>query len=174
MSDQSVAIAGHASVFHRLKAEFLSVLPAVVFFFLAFNLINITHALFFHKQQIAIYSELRVLIGVAILGKVLPVLDLLPLLNVFRGKPLIYPTLWKTSIYSLGVLLFRCCDFLAPFIFKYKDLGVAIRQWILLEDWYRFWGVELWVFALLFVFVAAKEATEELGGARMRRLFFGF
>jgi|SRR5208282_4338797 len=174
MSEHSVEIPGRASVFQRLKAEFLDVLPAIVFFFLAFNLINITHALFFHKQQIAVYSELRTIIGVAIVAKVLPLLDLLPLLNVFRGKPLIYSTLWKTSIYSLGILLFRCCDFFAPFLSKYKDLGVAFRQWMLQEDWYRFWGVELWVFALLFVYVAAREATQEIGGARMRRLFFGF
>ena len=70
--------------------------------------------------------------------------------------------------------MFRCCDFLAPFIFKYKDLGVAIRQWRLHEDWYRFWGVQLWVFVILFVYVAARETIEEIGAARMRRLFFGF
>jgi len=71
-------------------------------------------------------------------------------------------------------LLFRYCDFFAPFLFEYKNLGVAFRQWILQEDWYRFYGVQLWVFALLFVYVAAKETIEEIGGARMRRLFFGF
>ena len=174
MSEHSVEIGRRTSAFQRLKAEFLNVLPAVVFFFLAFNLINITHSLFFHKQQIALYSELNLLIASAIAGKVLPLVDLLPFLNVFHGKPLIYTTLWKTSIYSLGALLFRYCDFLAPFVFKYKDLGVAIRQWILQEDWYRFWGVQLWVFALLFVYVAARETIEEIGGARMRRLFFGF
>jgi hypothetical protein len=72
--------------------------------------------------------------GHRLAGKVLSLVDLLPFLNVFHGKPLIYATLWKTSIYSLGALLLRYCDFLAPFIFKYKDLGVAIRQWILRED----------------------------------------
>jgi hypothetical protein len=135
MSEHGVEIRERASAYQGLKAEFLNVLPAVVFFFLAFNLINITHALFFHKQQIAVYSELHLLIAAAIAGKVLSLVDLLPFLNVFHGKPLIYATLWKTSIYSLGALLFRYCDFLAPFIFKYKDLGVAIRQWILREDW---------------------------------------
>ena len=54
MPEHSVEIGGRASVYQRLKAEFLSVLPAVVYFFLAFNLINITHALFFHKQHIAV------------------------------------------------------------------------------------------------------------------------
>lgn len=174
MSEHSVEIREHASVYQRLKAEFLDVLPAVVFFFLAVNLINLTHALFFHKQHIAVYSELHLLIGAAIAGKVLPLVDLLPFLNVFQGRPLIYTTLWKTSIYSLGVLFYRCCEFLAPFIFKYKDLSVAIRQWRLQEDWYRFWGVQLWVFALLFVYVAARGTIEEIGGARVRRLFFGF
>jgi hypothetical protein len=174
MSEHSVEIRESASVYQRLKAEFLSVLPAVVFFFLAFNLINITHALFFHKQQIAVARELDIIIGSAIAGKVLPLVDLLPFLNLFHGKPLIYPTLWKTSVYSLGALLFRYCEFLAPFIFKYKGLGVAIRQFTLQEDWYRFWGIQLWVFVILFVYVAAKETIEEIGGTRMRRLFFGF
>ncbi len=145
-----------------------------MFFFLAANLINITHALLFHKQQIALFSELRLLVGATILGKVLALADLLPIMNVFQGKPLIYKTLWKASIYSLGELFYRYCDFLAPYIFKYKDLGVAIRQWILQEDWYRFWGIQLWVLVVLLVYVAAKETIEEIGRKRMRRLFFGF
>jgi hypothetical protein len=174
MSDHGVEIGRPASVYERLKAEFLSLLPVVVFFFLAVNLINVTHALFFHKQHIEIYPELTLLIGAAVVGKVLAVVDLLPFMNVFQGKPLIYATLWKVSIYSLGALLYRYCDRLAPFIFEYKELGVAIRQWILREDWYRFWGVQLWVFVILFVYVTAKETTEEIGRARMRRLFFGF
>jgi hypothetical protein len=99
---------------------------------------------------------------------------LLPIMNVFQGKPLIYATLWKTSIYSMGALFYRCCDRLAPFIFEYKEFGVAMRQWILREDWYRFWGVQLWVLAILFVYVTARETTEEIGRARVRRLFFGF
>ena len=74
-----------------------------MFFFLSLNLINITHALFFHKQQIPVYSELNLIIASAIAGKVLPLVDLLPLLNVFHGKPPIYANLWKTTIYSLGV-----------------------------------------------------------------------
>ena len=171
MSQHGVEIGGPASAYQRLKAELLSVLPPVVFFFLAVNLINITHALFFHKQHIATYPELTLLIGAAVVGKVLAVLDLLPTMNVFKGKPLIYATLWKTSIYSLGALLYRCCDRLAPSIFQYKELGVAIRQWILFEDWYRFWGVQLWVFVILFVYVAAKETIDEIGSARMLRLF---
>jgi hypothetical protein len=174
MSEHSVEIRKPASVYQRLKAELVSVLPPVVFFFLAVNLINITHALFFHKQHIAIYPELTLLIGAAVVGKVLAVVDLLPIMNVFQGKPLIYTTLWKTSIYSLGALLYRYCDRLAPFIFENKELGLPIRQWILREDWYRFWGVQLWVFVILFVYVAAKETMEEIGSARMRRLFFGF
>ena len=149
-------------------------LPAVVFFFLALNFINFTHALLFHKQQISIYGQLSILVGAGVAGKVLAVADLLPTMNVFRGKPLIYATLWKTSIYSLGILLYRYCDFLAPFVFQNKDLSKGIRQGILRVDWYWFWGVQLWVFVLLFVYVGAKETMEEIGGARMRRLFFGF
>jgi hypothetical protein len=174
MSDHGVETGRPASVYERLKAEFLSLLPVVVFFFLAVNLINITHSLFFHKQHIETYPELTLLIGAAVVGKVLAVVDLLPIMNVFQGKPLIYATLWKTSIYSMGALFYRCCDRLAPFIFEYKEFGVAMRQWILREDWYRFWGVQLWVFVILFVYVTAKETTEEIGRARMRRLFFGF
>jgi hypothetical protein len=71
MSEHGVEVRGPTSVYQRLKAELLSVFPVVVFFFLAFNLINITHALFFHKQQIAVYPELHLLIGAAVAGKVL-------------------------------------------------------------------------------------------------------
>ena len=103
-------------MFQRLKAEFLDVLSAVVFFVLAANLINITHALLFHRQQIALLPELHILIGATVVRKVLALADLLPIMNVFHGEPLIYATLWKTSIYSFGALLYRYCDFLAPYI----------------------------------------------------------
>ena len=174
MSQQSLGIREPTSVYERLKAEFLSVLPAVVFFFLALNFINLTHQLLFHQLQISAYRQLSILLGAAVAGKVLAAADLLPIMNVFPGKPLIYATLWKTSIYSLGILLYRYCDFLAPFIFQYKDLSIGLRQGVLQVDWYWFWGIQLWVFVLLFVYVAAREAMEEIGGVRMRQLFFGF
>jgi hypothetical protein len=41
MSEHTLEVKGAASVLQKLKAEVLSVLPAVVFFFLALNLINI-------------------------------------------------------------------------------------------------------------------------------------
>ncbi len=174
MSEHSLEIREPVSVFQRLKAEFLSLLPVTVFFFLAYNVINITHALFFHKQHIPVYREVDLLIMAAVAGKVLAVLDLLPFLNVFHGKPLVYTTLWKTSIYSIGALLFHYGHRLEPFILKYKDLGLAIRQWILQEDWYQFWGAQLWAFVILLVYQVAKQTIEEVGAARMRRLFFGF
>jgi hypothetical protein len=127
----------------------------------------------FHKQQIAVERELHLLIGTAIAGKV----DCCGFASisecVSRQTADLGDSLEDIHLFT-GGLLYRYCDRLAPFIFEYKELGVAIQQWILREDWYRFWGVQLWVFVILFVYVAAKETIEEIGGMRMRRLFFGF
>jgi hypothetical protein len=46
-------------------------------------------------------------VGVLIAGKVLLVVDLLPYIDRYRNKPLIYNTLWKTAFYEVFVFFIQ-------------------------------------------------------------------
>lgn len=145
----------------------------MVFFFFALNLINLTHALMFRSQAVTIYSELELFFGALVVGKLLPILNLLPFVDLFRGRPLIFSTVWKGFVYSVGALIFRFCKFLMPFVHQYDGIAIGWRHMALELDWFLFWGVQLWIVTLLMVYVTARELIDAVGTARVRQLFFG-
>ena len=86
------------------------------------------------------------------MGKVLLIIDNLRFSNAFSNKPLIYNTLWKTFIYSLGGLAFRFVEHLVPFISTHGNLATGYAHFLNESDWPRFWAVQIWVVVLFFFF----------------------
>jgi hypothetical protein len=152
--------------------QFLHVLPAVVFFFVAFLVISFTTALMVRKHGITITTLSSIAFGALVVGKVVMVVDNLSFANAFAGKPLIYNTLWKTFIYSLAGFAFRLMEEFVPFI---ADRGNATTAYDYLSslDWPRFWAVQIWVVLLFFFFAVVREFIRVLGQDRVRKMFFG-
>lgn len=114
---------------------------------------------------------LALLAGVA--AKVLILVDLLPFVDAFRGRPLIYNTLWKTIIYAIASVLYRLLETLVHLLRQERNIDRALRQLLADQNWPRFWGIQLWLTALLLLFVAARELVRAVGGGEVvRRMFF--
>ena len=156
-----------------IKDQFLHVLPAVVFFFVAFLVISFTTALMVRKHGITITTLSAVAFGALVVGKVVLVIDNLPFVNAFRDRPLIYNTLWKTLIYSLGGFAFRVMEELVPFIMTYGNMATGFAHFRNELDWPRFWAVQIWVVLLFFFFAVVREFVRALGHDRVRQMFFG-
>jgi len=156
-----------------LKKEFFHILPAVLYFFIAFNIFYMTFGWIFRALGLPFISYIRTVIGALIIGKVMLVADKLPFLNIFSRRPLIYSTAWKTSIYFLFTFLFRMLEHLVPFVVKYKDLDVAWRHLIDEIWWPRFWTVQIWLAVLLLLFVVSQEVIKAVGREKIREMFFG-
>ena len=156
-----------------IKDQFLHVLPAVIFFFVAFLVISFTTALMVRKHGITITTLPAVAFGALVVGKVVLVIDNLSFVNAFRDQPLIYNTLWKTLIYSLGGFAFRVMEELVPFIMTYGSVAKGYAHFRNELDWPRFWAVQIWVVVLFFVFALLKEFVVAFGRDRVRRMFFG-
>lgn len=153
--------------------EFLNVLPAMVYFFIAFNIINITTDLLVEREGIKFTTVSTIAIGSLVVGKVLLIIDNLRFTNVFSDKPLVYNALWKTLIYSSAGLIYRFVEKLVPFISTYKKPALAYQRFIIEMDWPRFWAVQIWVILLFFSFAIIREFIYELGQERVRQMFFG-
>src|SRR5881409_3318493 len=82
-----------------LKKEFFELLPPTIFFFVALHIVAFVRVLMLKGTGIAPSTSAAVTIAALVLGKSVLLADMLPMINRFPEKPLIYNIAWKTIIY---------------------------------------------------------------------------
>lgn len=148
-------------------------LPAVLFFLVAFNVITLTTDMMMPADAASGIGFLHASVGALIAGKVLLIVDMLPFVDAFRGNPLIFNMLWKAGWYSLAALLFRIGDHPAPLLVQFRSVAIAGRHFVDEINWRQFWAVQIWILVLLIVLVSSRELIGAVGAAQVRKLFFG-
>ena len=148
-------------------------LPPVLFFLVALNLMHWIENLFLEDKGISLGNFLGPSIGALIVGKVLLIADMLPVVNVFQNRPLIYNALWKTLLYSLVALLFRSAEEFIPLALETRNIPVGFGRYLAETHWPRFWATQAFLTMVLFIFVASREFVVAVGTKRARQLFFG-
>src|SRR5437764_13804169 len=88
-----------------LKKEFFELLPPTIFFFVALHIVAFVRVLMLRGTGISPLSSMSIAVAALILGKAVLLADLLPLINRFPNKALIYNVVWKTLIYLLAATL---------------------------------------------------------------------
>jgi len=161
------------NIFQRLKQEFLGVIPAAVFFFVAFQLLALTRALILKQYDIEISAFVAAAVGALVVAKVIMVVDLLPFVNRFPDKPLIYNITWKATIYFGAAFFVRYIEHLFYFVREYGDLAAANRHLFDNIIWSRFWIVQIWLLVLLLIYCVMKELVRALGRDRVREVLLG-
>ena len=112
-------------------------------------------------------------VGALIVAKVILVFNKLSFVNMFSGKPLLYSIIWKTFIFSLFTLLFRCVEELIPLVSKYGSLPSASQHLIHEVVWPHFWSLQIVLLVALLLFCSAVELIREIGAIRIKEIFFG-
>jgi hypothetical protein len=156
-------------MFKRIKEEIINVIPAVVYFFVAFNLISLTFA----AEGVRISTFIENTVAALLIGKILLVVDNVSFLNIFKNKPVVYNTIWKTLIYTFVSLLVRLGEVFFPLVSKYKGVIAACQHFNQDISWTRFWVIHIWILLLCLVFVTAKETVDTIGRGKVRKVFFG-
>jgi hypothetical protein len=157
---------------NSIKTGIIKVLPVVVFFLVTFNLIGLTSNLMV-RGYVEPVTFIKATVGALIAVKVLLVVDLLPFVDRYRTKPLIFNTLWKTAFYEMFVFLYKICEHYLPLLFKYQNFLIANQHFFEDVNWPKFWAIQLWMLVLLFVLVASRELIRYLGVAQVRQIFWG-
>lgn len=157
----------------RLKHEILEAIPPAVFFFFAFHLIAFTRALMLEQYGIEVSTFANVTVGALVVAKVVLIADLLPFVNRFPEKPLIYNVLWKTLIYLIAAFVVRYVEHLVSFLREHGDFLLANRHLIDEVVWPHFWFVQVWLLVLFLAYCSGRELVRALGPGRMRQMFFG-
>jgi hypothetical protein len=107
-----------------------------------------------------------------VLAKVIMIAEVLGLSrDLFKGKPLVYPTVYKSVVFSLFVALFTVAEGTVRGFLK----GAGLRGWLMEiqgKGKYEFLAHCLMVFFMFIPFFAFRELEKILGKGKIGRLFF--
>jgi hypothetical protein len=157
----------------KLKEEFFKLLPPTIFFFVALHILMFIRVLMLEGTGISPLSSMSIAIAALILGKAVLIADMLPMINRFPTKPLIYNIAWKTVIYWLISAVIHYLERLVDF---WRQTGgfVAGNQKLLAEIiWPHFWAIQILLFVLIAIYCTMHELVRVIGKEKVLRIFFG-
>jgi hypothetical protein len=156
-----------------LKKEIRELVPTTIFFFITFHIIAFSRALMLEQYGIKLSATGTATVGALIVAKVILIFNKLSFVNIFSDKPLLYSIIWKTFIFSLFTLLFRCVEELVHLVSKYGSLSSASQHLIHEIVWPHFWSLQIVLLVSLLLFCSAVELIREIGAIRIKEIFFG-
>jgi len=157
----------------RLKHELLEAVPPFIFFFLAFHLLALTRSLMQLEYAIDARDVMNATIAALVVAKVVLLADLVPAVNRFPDKPLIYNVLWKTAIYQVAAIAVAYLERLWEFYREYGSVAEANRHMLHELVWPHFWVVQVWLLVLFLLYCTLRELARHLGGRRLKAIFLG-
>ena len=157
----------------KIKEEFLAMIPPTIFFFVALHIVAIVRVLMLRGTGLAPSSTISIAVAALILGKSVLIADMLPLINRFPERPLIYNIVWKTAIYLVMSALIHYLERL--FDFSREAGGVVAGNEKLLAEviWPHFWALQIILFVLIAIYCTMHELVRVIGKDKMLAIFFG-
>ena len=157
----------------KLKEEFFKLLPPTIYFFVALHIVAFVRVLMLKGTGLASSSSISIAVAALILGKAVLIADMLPLINRFPNKPLIYNVAWKTVIY---LLLSAVIHYLERLIDFWRQTGgfVTGNKKLMAEIvWPHFWAIQIILLVLIAAYCMVHELVRVIGRQKLLRIFFG-
>jgi hypothetical protein len=162
-----------SKVFAKVKEEIEALIPPTLFFFVALHLVALLRVLMLKGTGIPLATSATVTLGALILGKAVLIADVLPFINRYPDKPLMYNIAWKTTIYVLMATLLHYLERLVDFWREAGSLIEGHRQLLAATVWPHFWAIQILLLILLLMYCTIRELIRVIGKDRVRAMFFG-
>jgi len=160
-------------LFTKLKEEFFRLLPPTIFFFVALHIVAFVRVLMLKGTGISPLSSVSVAVAALILGKAVLLADMLPVINRFPNKPLIYNITWKTLIYLVMSALIHYLERLIDF-WRQAGSFLAGNEKLMSEMvWPHFWAIQIILFVMIAMYCTMHELVRVIGKEKVLRIFFG-
>ena len=157
----------------KLKEEFFALLPPTIFFFVALHIVAMVHSLMMKAEGISALSSVSIAIAALVMGKSVLLADLLPIINRFPEKPLIYNVTWKSAIYVLVSLLIHYLEHLIDFWRQAGSLMAGNEKLWAEIVWPHFWAIQIMLLALIGMYCTMHELVRVIGRKKVLRIFVG-
>lgn len=152
----------------------MEIIPPTIFFLIAFTLLMTTERLILQEYAIPLSGFGMAFIGALIAGKVVLLADLLPFVNKFPDKPLLYNVIWKTIIYFSAAMVVRYIEHLSHFLLLHEGFKEANLHLLEKIVWPHFWLVQMWLAVLFFIYCSIRELVRAIGKEKVMHMYFGF
>src|SRR6266404_3835970 len=156
-----------------LKEEFFALLPPTIFFFVALHIVAFVRVLMLKGTGISPLSSVSAAVAALILGKAVLLADMLPVINRFPDKPLIYNVTWKTLIYLVVSALIHYLERVVEFWRQAGSLVAGNEKLLSEMVWPHFWAIQLVLFVLIALYCTVHELERVIGKEKVLRIFFG-
>jgi hypothetical protein len=157
----------------RVRTEIRGLVGAALFFVVASCLVVLTDKLLVLGSGIETASFAAAIIAGLIIAKVMLIVDLLPFVDAFPNKPLVYNIAWKAPIYVAAVLAFRYVELLIHHVLRGAGLAAASHHAARPFTHPAFWASCIWITVLFLLFLTTRELSRALGKNKMRLMFLG-
>ena len=157
----------------KIKEEFFALLPPTVFFFIALHIVALVRVLMLKGTGLAPMTSVSVGLAALVLGKSVLISDLLPVINRFPHRPLIYNVAWKTAIYMLVSTIIHYLEHLVEFWRKAGGFVSGNEKLLATIIWPHFWAIQILLFVLILMYCTMHELVRVIGKQKVMRIFFG-
>ena len=157
----------------KIKHEMLKMLPPTIFFFVMLNLVVLVRGLLTRGTGLSLSTFATVAISALILGKAVLLANMLPFINRFPEKPLIWNAAWKTVIYTVVATFIHYLEGLHEAWKDTHDWGAAHHQLLATMNWPHFWAIQILLLVLIFNYCVFAELARVIGMERLRAMFLG-
>lgn len=157
----------------KAKEEILALIPPTLFFFIALHIVVLIRSLMLEGDGIASTTSISIALASIVLGKSVLVADLLPFINLYPQKPLVYNVLWKTSIYFLISMLIHYAEIIVELWRKDGGFLLGINDFYAQIVWPHFWALQILLAVLIFMYCNIRELIRVIGPLKVWHIFFG-
>ncbi|WP_250507312.1 MULTISPECIES: hypothetical protein [unclassified Caballeronia] len=160
-------------LFAKLKHEMIKMVPPTVFFFILLHAVAIVRALMVMGTGISLTSSMSVLVASLILGKSVLIANMLPFINRYPDRPLVWNAAWKTLIYTAIAGILHYLERLLDFWKETHGLAAANQALIAHINWPQFWAVQILLVLMIGNYCAFAELGRVIGRDVLKSWFFG-
>ena len=160
-------------LFAKVKEELVAILPPTIFFFIALHIVALIRMLMVKGTGLAVTTSISVAVAALILGKAVLIADMLPIINRYPHKPLIYNVAWKTLIYLLVAGLVHYLERLVDFSRQAGGIVAGNEKLLAEMVWPHFLAIQILLFVLIVMYCTMRELVRVIGKDKARRIFFG-
>jgi hypothetical protein len=151
----------------RIVAEGKRLFWMFFYLWVLLGLFSIHKSMVLHERNL-LYHQGFAFINALLLAKIMLIADMLHVADNLKHKPLIYPIIFRSAVFSLILITFNILEETLTEMWHGKAVSIAIGggslQGILL--------VGVITFVVLMPFFALKEIGRDIGDGKLYELFF--
>lgn len=140
-----------------------------LFFLTAFHMIAVTKTVILADYHLDATHSAFATVGALIVAKAILVVESMRIARFFSRR-LLANVLWKTLLFAVVATVFRVLEEVVPEMAGHEGLIAGARKAFGEVSWAHFWVVQMWLFALLFLYCLAVELVRVIGPAKVRAM----